>query len=74
MVTLPKQYWNRIEDLADSIEGGLSDGLFMVVDLGFKALDNEDAMELLVGRDKEEEEEEEEEEDDSIFTVIHRED
>lgn len=63
MVTLPKQYWNRIEDLADSIEGGLSDGLFMVVDLGFKALDNKDAMDLLVGEDEEEEEDEEEDEE-----------
>ena len=60
MVTLPKQYWNKIESLADDIEAGVSDGLFMIVDLGFKALENEEVMNL-IGDDYSEEEEDKEE-------------
>ena len=53
-VTLPKQYWNKIESLAEDIEGGLSDALFMVVDLGLKALDNKETINLLGGENSEE--------------------
>ena len=64
-VTLPKQYWVDIVSLADDIEAGISDALFMLVDLGLKAMKNEEAMSLLVGSDEEEEEDDdlEEEED-----------
>ena len=65
-VTLPKQYWDQLYSLADELSSGerkavISDALFMVVDLGLKAMANEDAMSLLMGTNEEEGEEEEEE-------------
>jgi hypothetical protein len=63
-VTLPKQYWDRLYSIASDIEGVISDALFMVVDLGFKALDNEDVMDLIGEEEGEKEEEEDEEEED----------
>ena len=38
-ITLPKQYWDRIESLAKDMEAGISDALFSLVDLGLKTLD-----------------------------------
>ncbi len=61
MITLPKTICNKIEKISKDIDGGFSDGLYMVVSLGLEALDNEEVMDLL--SDEEEEEEEEEEED-----------
>lgn len=62
-ITLPKKYWDKLYSIAEDIEGNISDAVFMVIDLGFMALDNEDAMDMLVGKSEEEGEEEEEEED-----------
>ena len=62
-VTLPKQYWDKIISLSEDIEAGISDALFMVVDLGFNALGNEEVMDILSGEEDEEEEGEEEEEE-----------
>ena len=59
-VTLPKQYWNKLESLAGDIDAGVSDALFMVVDLGFEAMGNEEVMDLLSDEEDEEEDEEEE--------------
>ena len=63
-VTLPKQYWDRLYSIADNIEGVISDALFMVVDLGFNALDNDEVMDILSEDEEEDEDEEEEEEED----------
>jgi len=67
-VTLPKQYWDRLYSLADDLSDDerkavISDALFMVVDLGLKAMGNEEVMDLLVGEDEEDEEDEEEEDE-----------
>ena len=59
-ITLPKKYWDKLYSIAEDIEGNISDAVFMVVDLGFKALDNEEVMNL-IGEGEEEEGEEEEE-------------
>ena len=70
-ITFPKQYWDRIESLAEDMEAGLSDALFSLVDLGLKTLDKleeekydrpESTLEEFRRRTEEEDEEEEEEE------------
>jgi len=48
-VGLPLNYWKRLED----IEGNISDALFMVLDLGFKTLESEAAMEAVLGDEDE---------------------
>jgi len=60
-VTLPKQYRNKLEKVAEDIDAGVSDALFMVVDLGFQALANEEVMDLLSDEEDEEEDEDEDE-------------
>lgn len=62
MVTLPKTIWNKIDKIGEDLDAGVSDGLYMIVSLGFDALGNEEVMALL--SDEEEEDLEEEEEED----------
>lgn len=62
-ITLPKPYWDKLYSMADDLEAGLSDALFVVVDLGFNALANAEVMDLLSDEEDEEEEDEEEEEE-----------
>lgn len=44
-VTLPLKYWDLLEELQEVAGGTLSDALFTVVDLGFKALEEEEETE-----------------------------
>ena len=56
-ITLPKKYWDKLYSIAKDIEGNISDAVFMVVDLGFRALDNEDVMNLIGDDDDDDDDE-----------------